>query len=105
MHDAFSRLVADGTLEKHPLDDFCAAISVGVVGESLCLDLPYVEDSAAEVDMNVVMTGSGNFIEVQGTAEGEPFDREQLDGLLKLAEKGIVEIVDLQRAALSQGSD
>ena len=105
LHDAFSRLVADGTLEKHPLDDFCAAISVGVVGESLCLDLPYVEDSAAEVDMNVVMTGSGNFIEVQGTAEGEPFDREQLDGLLKLAEKGIVEIVDLQRAALSQGSD
>ena len=105
LHDAFSRLIADGTLQKHPLNDFCAAISVGVVGDSLCLDLPYVEDSTAEVDMNVVMTGSGKFIEVQGTAEGEPFDLDQLDGLLKLAEKGISEIVDLQRMVLSQGSN
>ena len=76
-----------------------------MVGDNLCLDLPYVEDSAAEVDMNVVMTGSGKFIEVQGTAEGEPFDSDQLDGLVELAEKGIAEIVDLQRLALSHGSD
>ena len=105
LHDAFTRLVSEGTLSKHPLTDFCAAISVGVVGDNLCLDLPYVEDSAAEVDMNVVMTGSGKFIEVQGTAEGEPFDSDQLDGLVELAEKGIAEIVDLQRLALSHGSD
>ena len=105
LHDAFTRLVFEGTLSKHPLTDFCAAISVGVVGDNLCLDLPYVEDSAAEVDMNVVMTGSGKFIEVQGTAEGEPFDSDQLDGLVELAEKGIAEIVDLQRLALSHGSD
>ena len=105
LHDAFTRLVSEGTLSKHPLTDFCAAISVGVVGDNLCLDLPYVEDSAAEVDMNVVMTGSGKFIEEQGTAEGEPFDSDQLDGLVELAEKGIAEIVDLQRLALSHGSD
>ena len=105
LHDAFTRLVSEGTLSKHPLTDFCAAISVGVVGDNLCLDLPYVEDSAAEVDMNVVMTGSGKFIEVQGTAEGAPFDSAQLDGLVELAEKGTAEIVDLQRLALSHGSD
>lgn len=105
LHDAFSRLIADGTLQTHPLNDFCGAISVGVVGDRLCLDLPYIEDSTAEVDMNVVMTGSGEFIEVQGTAEGDPFNRAQLDGLLKLAEKGIAEIVELQRVVLSQGSD
>jgi ribonuclease PH len=105
LHDAFSRLIADGTIQTHPLNDFCGAISVGVVGDSLRLDLPYIEDSAAEVDMNVVMTGAGEFIEVQGTAEGDPFNRVQLDGLLKLAEKGIAEIVELQRAVLSQGSD
>ncbi|HIF65638.1 MAG TPA: ribonuclease PH [Acidimicrobiia bacterium] len=105
LHDAFSRLIADGTIQTHPLNDFCGAISVGVVGDSLRLDLPYIEDSAAEVDMNVVMTGAGEFIEVQGTAEGDPFNRVQLDGLLKLAEKGIAEIVELQRVVLSQGSE
>jgi ribonuclease PH len=105
LHDAFSRLIADGIIQTHPLNDFCGAISVGVVGDSLRLDLPYIEDSAAEVDMNVVMTGAGEFIEVQGTAEGDPFNRVQLDGLLKLAEKGIAEIVELQRVVLSQGSE
>ena len=105
LHDAFSRLVDDGTLNEHPLTDYCAAISVGVVGEELCLDLPYVEDAGAEVDMNVVMTGAGKFVEVQGTAEGEPFDSEQLDGLLRLAEKGINEIIDLQRLTLSENAD
>ena len=105
LHDAFSRLVDDGTLSEHPLTDYCGAISVGIVGKDLCLDLPYVEDAGAEVDMNVVMTGAGKFVEVQGTAEGEPFDSEQLDGLLRLAEKGISEIIDLQRLTLSEDKD
>ena len=69
------------------------------------MDLPYVEDAGAEVDMNVVMTGAGKFVEVQGTAEGEPFDSEQLDGLLGLAEKGIGEIIGLQRSTLAENLD
>ncbi len=100
LHDACSRLLADGVIDSHPLTDHCAAISVGIIGDTPMLDLPYVEDSTAEVDMNVVMTGAGRFVEVQGTAEGDPFDRSQLDELLALAEKGISEIVDLQKAAL-----
>ena len=100
LHDACSRLLADGVIETHPLTDFCAAISVGIIGDTPMLDLPYVEDSTAEVDMNVVMTGAGRFVEVQGTAEGDPFDRGQLDELLALAEKGISEIVGLQKVAL-----
>ena len=100
LHDACSRLLAEGVIDRHPIIDFCAAISVGIVGETAMLDLPYVEDSAAEVDMNVVMTGSGRFVEVQGTAEGDPFDREQLDNLLALAESGIGQIIALQKAAL-----
>ena len=105
LHDAFSRLVDDGVLVSNPLTDYCAAISVGIVGEEVCLDLPYVEDAGAEVDMNVVMTGSGKFVEVQGTAEGDPFDGEQLGRLLELAQKGIAEIVDLQRTVLSDNAD
>ena len=104
LHDALSRLVADGTLETHPLTDFCAAISVGIVGDELCLDRPYVEDAGAEVDMSVVMTGVGKFVEVQGTAEGDPFDREQLDGLLALATKGITEIIALQQTVLAEAA-
>ena len=105
LHDAFSRLVDDGVLVSNPLTDYCAAISVGIVGEEVCLDLPYVEDAGAEVDMNVVMTGAGKFVEVQGTAEGDPFDGEQLGRLLELAQKGIAEIVDLQRTVLSDNAD
>ena len=105
LHDAFSRLVDDGTITAHPLTDYCAAISVGIVGEKLCLDLPYTEDSGAEVDMNVVMTGSGKFVEVQGTAEGDPFDNDQLQGLLELATNGISQIVDLQRTVLAENVD
>ncbi|RMH75929.1 MAG: ribonuclease PH [Actinomyces sp.] len=101
LHDAFSRLVARGELERHPVVDECAAISVGVVDGTPLLDLPYVEDAAAEVDCNVVMTGSGRYIEVQGTAEGEPFPREVLDRLLDLAAGGIATIVEAQRALLS----
>jgi ribonuclease PH len=100
LHDACSKLLEAGVIESHPVVEECAAISVGIVDASALLDLPYVEDSAAEVDMNVVMTGTGKFVEVQGTAEGEPFDRTQLEAMLGLAEKGIYEIIDLQKAVL-----
>ena len=96
LHDALSRLIQQGALKQHPLREPCAAISVGIVGGVPMLDLPYIEDSRAEVDMNVVMTGSGRFIEVQGTAEGMAFTRSELDDLLELAHKGITEIVELQ---------
>jgi ribonuclease PH len=97
LHDALTRLVHAGTIPTHPLVDHCAAISVGICGGVGVLDLPYVEDSTAEVDMNVVMTGDGRFIEVQGTAEGMAFAREELDGLLDLASQGIGELVRMQR--------
>ncbi|MGH9118086.1 MAG: ribonuclease PH [Acidimicrobiales bacterium] len=102
LHDALSRLVQAGVLGDHPLRDECAAISVGIVKGMPALDLAYVEDAGAEVDMNVVMTGSGRFIEVQGTAEGMPFARGELDELLRLAEGGIAEIVDLQRQMVAE---
>jgi ribonuclease PH len=101
LHDALTRLVQQGKLKEHPLTDSCAAISVGIVGGVPLLDLPYVEDAGAEVDMNVVMTGSGGFVEVQGTAEGAPFSRAQLDELLALAETGIGRIRDLQSEVLA----
>ncbi len=101
LHDALSRLVADEKLKANPLHDECAAVSVGIVDGERVLDLPYVEDSAADVDMNVVMTGSGNFVEIQGTAEGVTFSRGELDELLGLAEKGINEIVAIQRSFAS----
>ena len=81
-----------------PVLDYVAATSVGVVGGTPMLDLAYEEDSRAEVDMNVVKTGDGRFIEVQGTAEGPPFERRALDDLLALADEGIRELVELQRA-------
>jgi ribonuclease PH len=102
LHDALSRLVQQAAVATHPLTAYCAAVSVGVVGGAPVLDLPYVEDSTADVDMNVVMTSEGRFIEVQGTAEGQAsFTRSELDGLLGLAEKGIAEIVELQRVAVA----
>jgi ribonuclease PH len=97
LHDAISRL----GLERHPLTDFCAAVSVGVVDGQCRLDLPYVEDARAETDMNVVMTGAGEFVEVQGTAEGASFSRQELDTLLDLAAAGIGRIVELQKQALA----
>jgi ribonuclease PH len=102
LHDALSRLVHQGTLRAHPLTAGCAAVSVGVVGGTAVLDLPYVEDSTAEVDMNVVMTSEGRFVEVQGTAEGQAFARAELDGMLALAEKGIADILDLQASVLAE---
>ncbi len=96
LHDACTRLVAAGRLPVHPLTTACAAVSVGVVDAVALLDLDYSEDVRAEVDMNVVMTGSGRFVEVQGTAEGLPFTRAELDDLLGLAEHGIATILDVQ---------
>ena len=101
LHDALSRVVQSGGLGAHPLGDPCAAISVGIVDGVPLLDLAYVEDSRAEVDMNVVMTGSGKYIEVQGTAEGLPFSRSELDALLSIAEGGIRRIVELQADVLA----
>jgi len=101
LHDALSRLVQAKRIASHPLTDFCGAISVGIIDGVPLLDLPYVEDSRAEVDMNVVMTGAGRFVEVQGTAEGLPFSRTELDDLLGLAQSGIGRIIDLQRAVVA----
>jgi ribonuclease PH len=93
-------VVTAGDLRAHPLTEPVGAISVGIVGGTPLLDLPYVEDSTAEVDMNVVMTGEGRFVEVQGTAEGMAFTRDELDQLLALAEGGIREIFALQAQLL-----
>jgi ribonuclease PH len=101
LHDAFSRLVAAQKIPAHPITDTCAAISVGIVDALAHLDLDYSEDVRAEVDMNVVMTGAGRFVELQGTAEGTAFSRGELDDLVGLAEKGIAVIFGLQREMLS----
>jgi ribonuclease PH len=101
LHDALTRAVASGRIKAHPLTDACAAVSVGIVGGVPMLDLPYVEDSTAETDMNVVMTGSGRFVEVQGTAEGVAFTRAELEQLLALAEKGVAELVARQQDLLA----
>ncbi|ADU71204.1 ribonuclease PH [Pantoea sp. At-9b] len=99
--DALNKLVADGKLKSSPLKGMVAAISVGIVeGEARC-DLEYVEDSAAETDMNVVMLEDGRMIEVQGTAEGEPFSHEELLELLALARGGIEQLIVAQKAALA----
>jgi ribonuclease PH len=99
-HDAVTWLLGQGRIPASPITDFVAAVSVGVVQGTPLLDLEYVEDSACDTDMNVVMTGSGGFVEVQGTAEGQPFSRAEMDVLLALADKGIRELGTLQRAAL-----
>jgi len=91
--DAFDQRIEAGKLETSPLIDHIAAISVGLIGNDALLDLEYTEDVNADVDANVVMTGSGKIVEVQGTAEGDPFDRDQLDRMLDLATKGIAELV------------
>ena len=101
LHDACSRLVQAKTVREHPMSEACAAVSVGIIDAVPMLDLEYSEDVRAEVDMNVVMTSSGRFIEVQGTAEGLPFSRGELDDLLGLAEHGIATILDAQTAVLS----
>ncbi|MCA0176805.1 MAG: ribonuclease PH [Proteobacteria bacterium] len=100
-HDAVATLLASGELAASPICDHVAAVSVGIVGGQPRLDLEYVEDSTAETDMNVVMTGSGGFIEVQGTAEGAPFTPAELNAMLALATRGVAELVAAQRAALA----
>ena len=99
---ALQRLKERGTLKQIPVTDHVAAISVGIVKGTPLLDLAYDEDSTADVDMNVVMTGDRRFIEVQGTAEGAPFTRESHDALLALAEAGIGELVSLQRELVGE---
>ncbi len=99
--DAVAGLRARGVLARDPLADFVAAVSVGIVNGVPVLDLDYAEDSACGTDMNVVMTASGHFVEVQGTAEGEPFTREQMSRLLDLASAGVAELTRLQRQALA----
>ncbi|KAB0582520.1 ribonuclease PH [Ideonella dechloratans] len=100
--DAVQRLLDQGLLQASPIRDHVAAISVGIVEGTPLLDLEYVEDSACDTDMNVVMTGAGGFVEIQGTAEGAPFTRDEMDQLLALATAGIHELVGLQKAALAQ---
>ena len=101
LHDACSRLLAAKRIPSPPLREAVAAVSVGIVDAVGLLDLAYVEDVRAEVDMNVVMTGSGRFVEVQGTAEGKAFSKSELDELLSLAEHGIAEILDAQAEVLA----
>jgi ribonuclease PH len=96
LHDACERLIQRGVLKANPIREACAAVSVGVVGGTPMVDLEYSEDAHAEVDMNVVMTASGQFVEVQGTAEGAAFSRAELDQLLALAQRGIDSILAMQ---------
>jgi ribonuclease PH len=100
LHDAISFLQGKKLLEKNPIRDFVAAVSVGIYEGAPLLDLDYAEDSACGTDMNVVMTGAGRFVEMQGTAEGAPFSRAEADALLALAARGIAELIAHQRRAL-----
>ena len=99
-HDAVSKLLAAGKIDRTPLLGFVAAISVGIVEGTPLLDLEYIEDSACDTDMNVVMTGAGHFIEIQGTAEGAPFSRVEMNHLLDLADGGIRNLILAQKTAL-----
>jgi len=98
--EAMTYALSQGLVEKMPIKDYLAAVSVGILDGEPRLDLSYAEDSMADVDMNVVMTGSGRFVEVQGTAEQTPFGREDLNGLISLAEKGIKELIMFQKAEI-----
>jgi ribonuclease PH len=101
LRDAINYLLKEGIISKDPISEYLAAVSVGVVQGRTVLDLPYSEDLMAEVDMNVVMTETGKFVEVQGTAEGIPFSREKLDQMMDLAQSGIEELIKIQKEALS----
>jgi ribonuclease PH len=100
LHDALSTLTSKGLLQQIPLKEAVAAVSVGIIAGEAALDLNYIEDSSAEVDMNFVMTSSNRFVEVQGTAEAEPFTVEQMDAMRDLAGSGIKQLFDIQRQAL-----
>ena len=101
LHDAITGLTGKELVKENPLKDFIAAISVGIYEGVPILDLDYAEDSACDTDMNVVMLGNGHFVEVQGTAEGHPFTRAEMDELLELAKSGIAQLIEMQRAALA----
>ncbi|MCY0388678.1 ribonuclease PH [Robbsia sp. Bb-Pol-6] len=101
-HDAVRTLLESGRIAETPITDFVAAISVGMLENTPLLDLDYSEDSQCDTDMNVVMTGQGRFVEVQGTAEGEPFSRDDMNALLDLAHDGIAQLIAAQRAALER---
>jgi ribonuclease PH len=105
LHDAVTGLLGKGLIKEHPLNDFVAAISVGIYQGVPVLDLDYDEDSACDTDMNVVMTGAGKFVELQGTAEGPAFTRIEMDALLDLAQDGIAKLVQIQRQALADTSE
>jgi ribonuclease PH len=100
VHDAVAWCTARGLIAGEPLGDFVAAVSVGIVGGAPLLDLDYVEDAGCDTDMNVVMTGRGGMVEVQGTAEAAPFTRAEMDALVSLAERGIGELIAAQKRAL-----
>ncbi|MHB8262440.1 MAG: ribonuclease PH [Acidimicrobiales bacterium] len=105
LHDAFTRMISNGIIDRHPISSYLGAVSVGIVDGVGMLDLDYSEDSRAEVDMNVVMTGEGRYVEVQGTAEGMPFSRAELEDLLALASKGIDEIITLEKELTAQSPE
>lgn len=100
MHDAVNTAIRQRWIERSPIMDHVAAVSTGLIGRSAYLDLNYEEDVAADVDMNMVMTGGGRIIEIQGTAEGATFDRKQLDRLINLAARGIRQLVDAQKKSM-----
>ncbi|NLB88873.1 MAG: ribonuclease PH, partial [Syntrophomonadaceae bacterium] len=99
---ALKKLMDNEIITTFPIKDYVAAVSVGISNNTPVLDLEYIEDSAAEVDMNVVQTGSGEYVEIQGTGEGRPFTREELDVMLNLADKGIKELIALQKKVLEE---
>lgn len=103
--DALDKLKKEGLFEKLPISDFVAAVSVGIIDGEVYLDLDYKEDSNAEVDMNIIMTGGGKFIEVQGTAEREPFDNKTMSKMVNTAKKGIKELISRQKRALGKVID
>ena len=100
LSDALRYALRNGLIDKTPIKDYLAAISVGIVDGEPRIDLCYLEDSIAEVDMNIVMTGSGRFVEIQGTAEGVPFSKTTLDNLVKLAEEGINTLINMQKRSI-----
>jgi ribonuclease PH len=104
LHDAVSLLLEKDLIKESPLKDAVAAISVGIYKGTPVLDLDYIEDSDCDTDMNIVMTGSGGFVEIQGTSEGEPFSRDAMNQMLDLAQSGISELIQKQKAALASNS-
>jgi ribonuclease PH len=101
--DACGLAVKKGTIQKNPIKDYLAAVSVGIVNGENVLDLCYLEDSAADVDMNIVMTGKGQLVEIQGTAEAHPFSTETLEDLIRLSKEGITRLISLQKGLIEDG--